>query len=256
MVGNVTVINDFVIEKLGRSRRRIWIYLPPDYSDVSSVNKRYPVLYMHDGQNLFDAAASSYGEWEIDESLERLFSQGRTSGLIVVGIDHGGNERLNEYCPWPTSMGGGRGDLYCDFIIETLKPFIDSNYRTIATPESTGIGGCSVAAVLSLYITLKNPHIFSKTALFSPAFWFCREQLYDFLKKVNVEIPVRVYMDVGTNEQPRPVEYLNDAVDVKNILICKNVGEVNLIVDVVNTSHHESSWSKRFPDAYLWLYKV
>ena len=124
---NVHLISDsFLIPQLGRTRK-IWIYLPPDYE---SGKKKYPVIYMQDGQNLFDNSTSFSGEWEIDETLNQLFSEG-DYGAIVVGVDNGGSHRIDEYTPWKNSQyGGGEGDLYSDFLAKTLKPFIDKHYRT------------------------------------------------------------------------------------------------------------------------------
>ncbi|MBL7775051.1 MAG: alpha/beta hydrolase, partial [Saprospiraceae bacterium] len=127
--------DDFYMPQLQR-RRRVWVYLPPDYA---TARKRYPVLYMHDGQNLFDNNTSSFGEWQVDEALNRLFNQG-DYGCIVVGIDNGGAKRLDEYSPWKNpEYGGGEGKAYLDFIVRTLKPHIDSVYRTLPGCESTGI---------------------------------------------------------------------------------------------------------------------
>ncbi|MEO6039149.1 MAG: alpha/beta hydrolase-fold protein, partial [Saprospiraceae bacterium] len=125
---NVQIMDtDFYIPQLNRSRR-IWLYLPPDYA---STTKKYPVLYMQDAQNLFDASTSFSGEWEVDESLNDLHAQG-DYGCIVVGIDNGGSHRLDEYSPWVNpDYGGGEGDEYLEFMVNTLKPYIDANYRTL-----------------------------------------------------------------------------------------------------------------------------
>ncbi|MDV7392611.1 alpha/beta hydrolase-fold protein, partial [Arthrospira platensis SPKY1] len=125
---NVQIMNNaFFMPQLNRSRR-IWVYLPPDYN---TSNKHYPVIYMKDGQNLFDQATSFSGEWQVDETLNTLFNQG-DYGAIVVGIDNGGSERLNEYSPWVNAQyGGGQGNAYMAFVAETLKPHIDANFRTL-----------------------------------------------------------------------------------------------------------------------------
>jgi alpha-glucosidase len=133
---NVSILNtQFWMPELNRSRR-IWLYLPPDYATST---KHYPVIYMKDGQNLFDAVTSFSGEWQVDETLNTLFANG-DYGAIVVGIDNGGAERLNEYSPWNNPQyGGGQGALYMDFVAETLKPFIDANYRTLPQGATTAL---------------------------------------------------------------------------------------------------------------------
>src|SRR3712207_4115220 len=127
----------FAMPQLGRTRR-VWIYLPPDYATSS---KRYPVLYMHDGQNVFDAATSYAGEWGVDEALDSLHAAG-DHGAIVVAVDNGHQQRMNEYSPWKhPQAGGGEGDGYVDFLALTLKPYVDARYRTRPDAASTGIMG-------------------------------------------------------------------------------------------------------------------
>ncbi|HNQ27702.1 MAG TPA: alpha/beta hydrolase-fold protein, partial [Aquaticitalea sp.] len=156
---NVQILdNSFFMPQLNRNRK-IWIYLPLDYFTTT---KTYPVLYMQDGQNLFDAATSFAGEWEVDETLNQLYSEG-DYGAIVVGIDNGGGERLNEYSPWNNpSYGGGQGDLYMDFMVETLKPYIDANFRTKPQPQYNALIGSSMGALISTYGSVKFPEQFAK----------------------------------------------------------------------------------------------
>ena len=156
---NVSVIaQDFYMPQLGRTRR-IWLYLPPDYENSG---KNYPVLYMQDGQNVFDAATSFSGEWQVDEALNRLFEDG-DEGVIVVAIDNGGVSRLDEYTPWANpTYGGGGGDAYVNFIVETLKPYVDEHYRTKSGREFTGIMGSSLGGLISLYAAIEHQDVFSK----------------------------------------------------------------------------------------------
>jgi metallo-beta-lactamase class B len=130
----------FAMPQLERTRR-IWLYLPPGYA---ASTRRYPVLYMHDGQNLFDAATSFAGEWGVDETLDSLHALG-DPGVIVVGIDNGRMKRMDEYTPWHnTRYGGGEGDAYVDFLTQTLKPYVDAHYRTLAERVHTGVAGSSM----------------------------------------------------------------------------------------------------------------
>src|SRR5690606_36165183 len=143
--------------------------LPPDYETSA---KYYPVLYMHDGQNLFDVRTSFSGEWKVDEHLDSLFLLG-DPGCIVVGIDNGGTNRINEYSPWVNPQyGGGQGDQYIEFLIETLKPYIDQNYRTLPDAEHTGIMGSSMGGLISYYGGLTNQNVFGRIGAFSSSFWF------------------------------------------------------------------------------------
>ena len=169
---NVSVLSEeFYMPQLDRNRK-IWIYLPPGY-DVS--DKNYPVMYMHDGQNLFDSNTSYSGEWEVDETLNKLYQE-KGFELIVIGIDNGGDKRLDEYSPWKNkNYGGGEGEAYVDFIVKNLKPYVDKNYKTISDKNNTAIMGSSMGGLISYYAALKHPDVFGKTGVFSPSFWFSNE---------------------------------------------------------------------------------
>jgi metallo-beta-lactamase class B len=150
--------------------RRIWLYLPVDYGTATT--RRYPVIYMHDGQNLFNAATSFAGEWEVDECLMRLHGLG-DAGAIVVGIDNGGSQRIDEYSPWVhPQYVGGQGDAYLQFIVQTLKPYIDARYRTDSTRNGTWIWGSSMGGLISQYGAVKYQKVFSRVGVFSPSLWF------------------------------------------------------------------------------------
>ncbi len=161
---NVRIIDTaFFMPQLNRTRR-IWIYLPTDYNQS---NKKYGVLYMHDGQNLFDDATSYSGEWGVDEYLDSIFLKGKTQ-VIVVGIDNGLSKRMSEYNPWEfQNFGKGEGDLYIDFLVQTLKPFIDKNYRTFTGKKNTYIAGSSMGGLISLVAVLKYPAVFGGAGIFS-----------------------------------------------------------------------------------------
>jgi predicted alpha/beta superfamily hydrolase len=187
--------HDFLIPQLNR-HRRIWLYLPPDYHQLG---KHYPVIYMQDGQNLFDAHSSYSGEWRVDKTLNRLHRRG-DYGAIVVGIDNGGEHRLKEYAPWVRSrMGGGEGHLYADFLAHTLKPFIDTHFRTLPGREFNALLGSSMGGLISLYAGLKHADKFSMIGAFSPAFWF-NPQLYDWVAQQPKPGPMHVSM-VGSRTE-------------------------------------------------------
>jgi predicted alpha/beta superfamily hydrolase len=188
---NVIIMDDeFYMPQLERTRR-IWLYLPPDYDES---DRYYPVLYMHDGQNLFDEITSYAGEWEVDETLNELAQQGYQVP-IVVGIDNGGAFRIDELTPWYNDEydAGGQGDEYIDFIVETLKLHIDENYRTLPDAENTGIMGSSLGGLISWYGTLKYPSVFSKSGIFSPAYWINYDSIWNYLHQNSQNEGMRFY---------------------------------------------------------------
>ena len=240
---------DFYMPQLGRSRR-IWIYLPPDYF---TSNKYYPVLYMHDGQNLFDIQTSFSGEWEVDESLNELFSQG-DHGAIVVGIDNGGGARIDEYSPWYNSgyNAGGEGGKYIDFIIETLKPHIDSNYRTLTGREYTCLFGSSLGGLISQYGLMEHQEVFGKAGVFSPAFWF-NPEIFDHSLNTPKTDPMKVYMLAGIPEGNGSV--VNNVNQMETVLFNNgfSTDEFNKAFHA-DGAHSEWYWAREFPWAYLWLF--
>ena len=166
--------SSFPVKSLGRERR-IWIYLPEEYA---SSGKRYPVLYMHDAQNLFDAATSFAGEWGVDEELDRM-----KLPMIVVGIDNGGMKRMNEYNPEDHErFGKGEGRAYLEFLVKELKPYIDRQYRTKKQAKYTGIAGSSMGGLISYYAGLWYPKTFGKIGVLSPSFWIA-PQLQNLTKE-------------------------------------------------------------------------
>lgn len=246
---------DFPIPQLNRTRR-IWLYLPPDYASTA---KRYPVLYMQDGQNVFDAATSFAGEWGVDEALDALHVAGDW-GVIVVAIANGELDRANEYHPWPhPSFGGGEGDLYLDFLIDTLKPFIDANYRTLANGRNTGIGGSSSAGVISFYAGIREPQAFGRVLGFSPAF-FVNPQLYAAALAAVPLVPPSLFTFVSDASETAgglPPGVFADAqlemvatLDAAGFAVPQNVRSQVL----PDGAHAEWFWRREFPAAYSWLF--
>lgn len=248
---NVQILsNSFFMPELNRNRK-IWLYLPNDYA--TAPDKRYPVIYMHDGQNLFDAATSFSGEWQVDETLSALQNQG-DYGAIVIGIDNGGANRLNEYSPWVNAQyGGGQGDLYIDFIKNTLKPYIDENYRTLSTASNTGLIGSSMGGLISLYGVSKFPETFGKGGIFSPSIWFARNQLINFIQAQSFSnIPLRMYFVGGTNESASMVSDMNLA---KTNLVNAGASQGEIaVVTHTDGAHSEWYWRREFGAAYQFLF--
>lgn len=247
---NVVVMNaSFYMPELNRNRRII-LYLPPDYASSS---KQYPVLYMHDAQNLFDAATAFGGnEWKVDESLNNLFQQG-DYGCIVVGVDNSAY-RLDEYSPWINpNYGGGQGDEYVDFLVTTLKPYIDANYRTLPGRNTTGIMGSSMGALISMYGFAERQDIFSKVGVFSPAFWFAGTSSADNVATHPKQGAARVYFLAGGGE---PAYVATDMQAVSNAMTTAGFGPNERYYTVVpGGQHSEWFWAQEFPDAYVWLFQ-
>ncbi|HET8963153.1 MAG TPA: alpha/beta hydrolase-fold protein [Chitinophagales bacterium] len=194
---NVYILDDaFYMPQLDRYRK-VWIYLPPDYDTSTDL---YKVLYMQDGQNVFDVTTSFAGEWEVDETLNALFDAG-DKGCIVVAIDNGGGERLNEYSPWEIPDYGvdGIGEYYIDFIVETLKPFVDTNYRTKPEREFTGIMGSSMGALISMYGGVEHRETFSRIGAFSPSYWIS-DSCYFQIEETPHDAPMKIYSIAGVLE--------------------------------------------------------
>ncbi len=246
---NVQILaSNFAMPQLNR-QRRIWLYLPPDYA---TSNKRYPVLYMHDGQNIFDRSTSFSGEWQVDETLNRLFAEG-DRGVIVVGIDNGGQHRIDEYAPWRNAQyGGGNGAAYVQFIVETLKPYIDANFRTRPGRDFTGMGGSSLGGLITLYAVLEHQEVFSKALVFSPAFWFAEES-YTHARTKGKRADTRIYLLAGALEGNGSV--VRDAQQMYNTLREAGFSARELIlVTHADGQHSEWYWAREFAAAYQKLF--
>ena len=252
--GNRVRIMDtaFRIGQLKRTRR-IWIYLPEGY-DASST--RYPVLYLQDGQNLFDAATAYAGEWGVDECLDTL-----SRACIVVGIDNGGEKRMTEYSPWdfsfrwfhpaaPDSLYKAEGPQYVDFLVKTLKPYIDRNYRTQRGRSSTFIGGSSMGGLISFYALLRYPKVFGGAGVFSPSFWIAPSLLKE-VKARGKKVKARIFFYAGKQESEQMVP------DVLKVFEAMQRVSASVMTTVIRDEgkHNEAAWRKEFPVFYEWLRK-
>jgi predicted alpha/beta superfamily hydrolase len=242
------VSNVFYMPQLQKNRR-VWIYLPAGYD---SSRKKYTVLYMHDGQNVFDAYYSYSGEWGVDEALDSLAKK-QGPEVIVIGVDNGGEERMNEYTPWKNAKyGGGKGDAYVDFLAQTLKPYIDTHYRTLSDKANTGIAGSSMGGLISLYATLKYPNVFGKAGVFSPAFWVSPE-FFDFVGSNKPSKDVKIYLVAGAKEGEQMVP---DMARMRDLLIKKGIPSKNLKYAVhADGEHKEGFWRREFPGVFAWLFR-
>jgi predicted alpha/beta superfamily hydrolase len=239
VVGTVKVLHDFHSPQLD-NRRDILVYLPPSYR---TSERRYPVVYMHDGQNLFDEATSFGAEWGVDQTLEAGAEQGLEA--IVVGIPNMGEARLDEYSPWRDDKygAGGSGDLYLDFLVHTLKPVVDADFRTLSGREHTGIAGSSMGGLISLYAFFRHPETFGFAGVMSPALWFAGRRVYDHVEEAPF-VPGKLYLDVGTQEGS---EELQDVRRLRDILVRKGYekGRNFLYVVEMGGAHNERAWARR-----------
>jgi predicted alpha/beta superfamily hydrolase len=245
----VSILSDTFYMPQLKSKRRIWLYLPKDYNKST---KSYPVLYMHDGQNLFDRQTSFSGEWRIDESLDSMLLKG-DHGCIVVGIDNGGGERLNEYSPWINPQyGGGKGDKYIQFIVNTLKPYIDGKYRTMTDNENTGIMGSSMGGLISMYAGIAYPEVFGKTGALSSAFWFSQES-FKQVSDTGVKSSGYFYLIAGGQEGGSQTA---DMQKMATTLKLNGAPETNVNSTIhPDGKHNEVYWAREFPNAYKWLFE-
>jgi len=255
VTGRLEIVKDFPMPGLGRTRTlRIW--LPPDYANSGVA---YPVLYMADGQNLFDAATSFAGEWRIDEAMTAFAARKDGPGAaIVVGVDNGEGERLNEYSPFADpNARAHKGDLYIDFLVANLKPWIDAHYRTLPDRGHTALGGSSMGGLISLYGALTRPGTFGKALCMSSAFWFGDGALLRLVKSKGAAVDLKVYLDVGGRELGLPSKneaMVNDTRDMYAALRAAGIPESNLkLVIDAEAGHNEAAWARRFPAAWEWL---
>ena len=246
---NVKIISEkFEIPQL-KTTRRIWIYLPKDYE---TSHKKYDVMYLQDAQNLFDDASSYAGEWQVDETLNKIFEKTGKS-LIVVGIDNGGEKRIEELSPYKNAKyGGGNGENYVKFIVETLKPFIDKNYRTKPQRKFTTIGGSSLGSLISVYAAVKYPETFGKVLAFSSAFWFNAKELNEFISSSKVNLKQQKYYFIQGKHEDEDMEEQTKRV-IEN-LKSKNVKPKNIFLKIdEDGKHNEMYWRREFEGAVLWL---
>lgn len=241
---NVEIIDTaFVMPQLD-SKRRIWIYLPAGYAGS---HKHYPVMYLHDGQNIFDEYTAAYSEWGVDESLDSLIKKG-SPACIVVGIDNG-PDRMKEYNPYEfKEFGKGAGDKYAAFLVQTLKPFIDQHYRTLPAKNTTIIAGSSMGGLISYYAMLKYPDVFGNGGIFSPAFWTA-SGIKNLTDSAGKKLTGKLFFYMGGLEGD---SYLNDMNEIVQTLSEKSSAMIYTAVDP-DGRHNEQAWRKWFVGFYKWI---
>lgn len=255
LAGNIRLHENFQ-SKFLRPARNVIVYLPPDYENY--VEKRYPVLYLHDGQNLFDAATAFAGnEWGLDELAEELIRGREIEPLIIAGIYNAGEKRLAEYTPVRDYRGrGGRAKAYGRLIVDELKPFIDRTYRINPAPASTGLGGSSLGGLVTLYLGLHYPDVFGKLIAMSPSVWWANRAILRQVRKLTRKVPSKIWLDIGTCEGQDPETCVQNAKELSAALIDKGwrLGDDLAFLEDQGAGHDEKAWGYRMRDALKFLF--
>jgi predicted alpha/beta superfamily hydrolase len=238
---------------------RVW--LPPGYDAVENQTRQYPVLYLNDGQNLFDRTTAYTGvEWGVDETADRLIREHAIPPLLVVGIDNAQNDRMKEYLPyrsfqprilWP------RGKHYSEFLIHEVMPFVGERYRIARGPENTGLGGSSLGALISLYTVMQRPGIFGRLLLESPSLYISQRRMLKHSRLFR-RWPEKIFVAIGTRESGREDkdrQIVEDVRELERILEHAGLDDKRLRVWIdEGATHSESEWAKRFPEAITFLF--
>jgi predicted alpha/beta superfamily hydrolase len=253
LTGDIRIHNGFHSSFLAHDRTII-VYLPPGYDP--SAPRRYPVLYLHDGQNVFDRATSIGEEWRVDETAQALITTHEIEPLIVVGIYNTGEHRVAEYTPTPSSTAGGRGGqaaLYGRLLVEELKPLIDREYNTLPSAASTGMGGSSLGGLLTLHLGLTYPTVFTRLAALSPSVWWDDREILREIEALTGKPPLRIWLDAGTGEGEQVVA---DARRLRDALISKGwvLGQDLAYYEAKGGRHNEESWASRVGLFLRFLY--
>jgi predicted alpha/beta superfamily hydrolase len=238
--------------------RDVVVWLPPGYEESSA---RYPVIYLHDGQNLFDPATAFGGQhWRAGETATALIERGSIAPVILIGIYNTGKERISEYTPThDRRRGGGGAANYGRFIVEELKPLIDNEYRTNADRAHTSIGGSSLGGLVSLYLALAHPAVFGRAAVMSPSVWWDRRAiLRDVRRAAALAERPRLWVDMGTAESRgagSARRVLEDARLLKAGLLKAGWTENHDLhyEEVADATHSEQAWGDRFGRVLEWL---
>jgi predicted alpha/beta superfamily hydrolase len=255
-----------VHSKIFGNTRHLRVLLPEGYQAPVNRNRSYPVLYMNDGQNLFDSATSLFNrmEWKMDETTRRLADEHSMEPIIVVGIDTVGKRgRATEYLPYPDEYlhppePDVKGKSYPDFVVTEVMPLVNAQFRTLAGPANTAIGGSSYGAIAALYTAMQKPDVFGKLLIESPSLYIAQGKLFAGLEHA-VTWPAQIYVGVGTNEGGHPKcpdadedpEAVRDARRLASL--ARAHAEVRLVIEPCGV-HNEDAWATRLPEALKFLF--
>jgi predicted alpha/beta superfamily hydrolase len=241
------ISEEFEIPQLNK-KRKVWALLPHDYNTSL---ESYPVLYLQDAQNLFNENAP-FGNWQIDKKLAVMSDYG-IGKIIIIAIEHAEKERLIEYNVGKTLLGEGQGKKYIRFITDTLKPFVDKNFRTKPEREFTGIGGSSMGGLVSIFSGLMYPEVYGKLMIFSPSLWVIPKIKFSFLDLFE-PAETKIYLYAGGDESETMIKHVKK---FKKRLLKTETGKANMKVTLsinMEGKHSETYWSDEFPKAIEWLF--
>jgi enterochelin esterase-like enzyme len=247
--------------RIFRNTRFLRVWLPPGYDDTGNGGRRYPVLYLNDGQNLFEAATSFTGiEWQVDETAERLIREGAVAPMIIVGMDNATKDRIREYMPYRSMhpvMLRVQGRYYPDFLMKEVMPFVERNYRVTTGPENTGLGGSSLGGLIALYTVMARPGVIGRLLLESPSLWASGRQVVRESRSVRIW-PERIFLATGTAEAgsaERSRTVVDDVRELAAIMRRAVLSERRLrLVIKDGAGHNETAWTERFPEALQFLF--
>jgi predicted alpha/beta superfamily hydrolase len=257
LTGTIKYHHDFE-SKVRKNKRNITVWLPPGY-DVEP-NRRYPVLYMHDGQNIFDGMTSYIPnkEWRVDECATGLINAKLIEPIIIVGIDNAGMERGDEYLPIQITFGttktGGKADEYGDMMMTEIMPMINKTYRTKTGAANTALCGSSFGGVITCYLGLKHTDAFSKLGIVSPSVWVGNRYLVDMVKKLPSKTNQRVWIDMGTSEGMGAVKDCDALAAAMRGKGWRDGKDLAYYVDGY-ALHNEEAWARRMNAILLFLYR-
>ncbi len=250
-----------VSSRIFRNTRFLRVWLPPGYDEAQNAARRYPVLYLNDGQNLFEPSTSFTGvEWGVDETADRLIRENAISPMIFVGIDNTGKDRLREYMPHRSMhprMLRVQGKYYPKFLMNEVMPFVEAHYRVATGPENTGLGGSSLGGLIALYTAIVQPELIGRLLLESPSLWASNRQIIKDSRAVRIW-PERIFLAVGTGEAGSPERsrtVVDDVREFSAIVRRAVLSEQRLrLVIQEGAGHNESAWAGRFPEALQFLF--
>jgi len=247
--------------RIFRNTRFLRVWLPPGYDDPANADRRYPVLYLNDGQNLFEPSTSFTGvEWQVDETGDRLIREGVIPPMIFVGLDNAAKERIREYMPHRSlhpMILRVHGTRYPSFLTKEVMPFMERTYRAAVGPENTGLGGSSLGALIALYTVAVRPGVIGRLLIESPSLWASNRQLIRQSRGVK-RWPERIFLGTGTAEVGRPdrdQSVVDDVRELAGILRRSALDDKRLRLMIEDgATHHESAWARRFPEALAFLF--
>jgi predicted alpha/beta superfamily hydrolase len=235
------------------ARRDVIIALPPDYFQAK---RRYPVLYLQDGQNLFDPATSFMkgSFWDVQTTTDRLIGEGLIEPLIVVGVYNAGIARMEEYTPMrDRNLGGGKASLYGRLLVEELKPWVNHSYRTLDGPAHTGVGGSSLGGLVSLYLGLTWPQVFGRLAVLSPSVWWARGEMLQYVRRTRPDPRPRIWLDMGLAEGPTMIKKCDALHRLLERRGWRDGIEMRYL-RVPGARHNEDAWARRVDPLLRFLF--